>query len=248
MTHFLELLTLQEFLLCFGVVVVGSIIQVSLGMGFGMLVSPIIALVKPEIIPGAVMIMGLVVALSGAWRERRNIVEIELKLGTYGRIIGSSMALGLLLLIPNINVFLLTFGLLMLFAVLMTASGMQLSFNNTNLFGLSVIAGVMGTITAVGAPPMAIIYHDKPPAKVRPTLNAFFGIGSLVGLFSLYVSDWLHVDDLFAAIVLLPAMLLGILIAEPFKSIPQVLLSRALLLLSGISSLALVLRGLDWVG
>ncbi|MGI9353028.1 MAG: TSUP family transporter [Rhizobiaceae bacterium] len=245
MAQFLDLLTFSELLLCCGIVMIASILQISVGMGFGMLAAPMIALIKPEIVPGSILIMGLVVAFSGAWRERQHISAVELKLGIGGRVIGSGMAFVILLLIPSVEVFLILFGLVMLVAVLLTASGIRLSFNNNNLFNLSVVSGLMGTITAVGAPPMAIIYHDRLPNIVRPTLNAFFGAGSVLGIISLSASGWLSLPDLIAAVFFLPAMFIGILIAEPLKSIPTTWLSRILLSLSAAASLLLVARGIQ---
>ena len=242
---FLEILTFSELLLCCGVVMIAAMLQISVGMGFGMLAAPLIALIKPEIVPGSILIMGLVVAFSGAWRERENISNVELKLGIGGRIIGSALAFVILLLIPTVEVFMILFGAVMLAAVLLTASRMKLSFNNRSLFNLSILSGLMGTITAVGAPPMAIIYHDRLPKIVRPTLNAFFGAGSVLGLISLSISGWLSISDLIAAAFFLPAMFVGILVAEPLKSIPATWLSRILLLLSAIASLLLVIRGIQ---
>ncbi len=167
--------------------------------------------------------------------------------GVLGRVIGSAMAFVLLLLIPNVDVFLIFFGVIMLAAILVTASGVQLIFNEINLLRLSMVSGIMGTMTAVGAPPMAIIYHDRPPSKVRPTLTAFFGAGSVLGFISLSLSGWLQLDDIIAAILLLPAMMVGILVAEPFKAIPSAVLSRFLLLLSGVASFILVLRGAGYL-
>ncbi|MEM9330495.1 MAG: sulfite exporter TauE/SafE family protein [Pseudomonadota bacterium] len=243
MLHFFEYLTLTEFLLCCGVVTIASILQISVGMGFGMLASPLIALIKPEIVPGVVLTMGLLVAFSGAWRERNHISVNELKLGVGGRIIGSIIALVVLILIPDVNFFLILFGFVMMVAVLLTASGLRLMFNNKTLLNLSVVSGVMGTITAVGAPPMALIYHDRPPEVVRPTLNAFFGAGSVLGLVSLALSGWLSLNHIVIAVFLLPAMFIGIFAAEPFKSVPSIWLSRVLLSLSAAASLLLVLRG-----
>ena len=87
--------------MCFGVVIVASVLQVSVGMGFGMLASPLLALIKPEIVPGAILTMGLLVAFSGAWRERKNISFNELRLGFGGRLIGSMMAFVILLFRPT---------------------------------------------------------------------------------------------------------------------------------------------------
>ena len=234
----------HELLICLGIVVVASILQMAVGMGFGMLASPLIALVKPEIVPASIMIAGLMVALSGAWRERDQIVRSELEMGIGGRVVGSGLALIILLAITDTGSFMVIFGVLILIAVAMTAFGLQFAFNRANLFGLSIVSGIMGTITAVGAPPMAIIYHNKPPATVRPTLNAFFAGGCILGLVSLGLSGWLKMEALFAAILFVPAMLAGIYISGFFRGLPTEWLSRILLGLSGIAAVMLIGRGL----
>ena len=244
MDSIFNFLTLSELLLCCGVVVFASILQVSIGMGFGMLASPLIALIKPDLVPGSILAMGLFVAFSGAWRERKNIPRQELNLGVGGRVVGSFMAFILLLLIPNAESFFIVFGVVMLAAITMTAFGRKIDFTEKNLLNLSVVSGLMGSITAVGAPPMALIYHDRDPSIVRPTLNAFFFSGSVLGLISLGSSGWISGQDFIAAVIFLPAMFIGILISGPFMGLPSVLLSRILLGLSALASISLIFRGL----
>lgn len=239
-----DFLTFSELLLCCGVVIFASVLQVSIGMGFGMLASPLIALVKPELVPGSILAMGLFVAFSGAWQERKNILTQELKLGVGGRIIGSLMAFVLLLFIPDVESFFIVFGVVMLIAICMTAYGRKITFTDKNLLGLSVVSGLMGSITAVGAPPMAIIYHDRDPSIVRPTLNAFFFSGSVLGLVSLGFSGWISLQDFVAAIIFLPAMFFGILISAPFKKLPSRFMSMFLLGLSALASILLIFRGI----
>lgn len=243
MPELAQVFTLNEFLVCSSIVLVAAVLQMSVGMGFGMLASPLVALVKPEIIPGSIMFMGLVVAFSGAWRERRSISPTELQLGIGGRIIGSGIAFLVLASITRLNLFMIFFGTMMLIAVLIAGSGIRIAFSKRNLFGLSIVSGVVGTITAVGAPPMALIYHNRPPEVVRPTLNAFFGAGAMLGLISLAASGWLRLEDLVAAMALLPAMGAGIVVSRFFVAMPAPWLSKTLLLLSGLASLILVLRG-----
>ena len=240
----LNLFTPVELALCCGVIVLASVLQVSIGMGFGMLASPLIAVVKPELVPGSILVMGLVVAFSGAWRERANISLNELKLGVGGRIIGSLMAFVILVLIPDVDSFLIVFGSVMLIAIGMTMLGNRIAFTDGNLLNLSIVSGLMGSITAVGAPPMAIIYHDRPPSNVRPTLNAFFFSGSVLGLLSLGFSGWFSYLDLLAAAIFMPAMFFGILISAPFKKLPSHFLSKLLLGLSAVASITLIYRGI----
>jgi len=242
-----ELITffsIEEIVLCSLIVFVAAILQMSVGMGFGMLASPLIALVRPDIVPGTIMLIGFVVAFSGAWRERGAIIPIELVLGVGGRVIGSMTAFSLLLFLTDIDSFLVFFGLMMLIAVLISGSRLRIGFSNQNLFGLSILSGLMGTITAVGAPPMAVIYHDRPPQIVRPTLNAFFGAGSLLGLASLTASGWMSYEEVYAGLLLLPAMLVGIFASRYFRAVSSRWLSQVLLLLSGFASIVLVFQGL----
>lgn len=244
MANLIDFLTMGELLLCCGIVIFASALQVSIGMGFGMLASPLIALVKPELVPGSILTMGLFVAFAGAWRERENISMNELNLGTLGRVIGSIMAFGMLLLIPDVESFFIVFGVLMLIAIGMTAYGRNTPFSDKSLLNLSIVSGLMGSITAVGAPPMALIYHDKDPAVVRPTLNAFFFAGCVLGLISLGLSGWISTQDFIAAILFIPAMFVGILISQPFKKLPSNLMSKLLLGLSATASILLIFKGL----
>lgn len=244
MGYLIEFITFNELALCLLIVLCAAIIQMSVGMGFGMLASPLIALVKPEIVPGCIVLIGLTVAFSGAWRERRNISINELKMGIGGRIVGSLCALLLLLQIDDLDMFLFVFGLIMLIAVAMTASGLRIPFNNRNLFGLSIVSGLMGSITAVGAPPMAIIYHNRPPHVIRPTLNAFFASGCILALISLTISGWFGLKDIIATLFLFPSMLLGIYLSKYFINLPAAFTSRALLALSAAASALLVFKSM----
>ena len=140
MESIFNFLTFTELLLCCAVVIFASILQVSIGMGFGMLASPLIALIKPELVPGSILAMGLFVAFSGAWRERVNISWTELKLGVGGRIIGSITAFIVLLIIPDVESFFVVFGIVMLVAIAMTAFGRKVDFTETNLLQLSIIS------------------------------------------------------------------------------------------------------------
>ena len=90
---------------------------------------------------------------------------------------------------------------------------------------------------------MALIYHARPADVVRPTLNAFFGAASIIGLTSLAMSGWLGVDDVLAAMFFLPAMVAGILLGGRIKTKEAPWLSSALLILSGVASLLLIVRG-----
>jgi len=231
-------------LACCLIVAVAAFVQVSVGMGFGTLAAPLIATLDPNLVPVSIMFMGMVVSFIGAWRERSNISGQDVGYGVLGRLIGMACAIAVLLVLPDRNSFALLFGVLVLVGIALTASGLKIPFTNKNLLGLSIVSGLMGTITSVGAPPMALLFHGRPPEIVRPTLCAFFGLGCLISLIGLGIFGWVRMSDLALAVVMLPAMFAGIHLSRYFRITRNEKLGVFLLSIAALAALSLIYRGL----
>ncbi|MGF0540200.1 TSUP family transporter [Agrobacterium sp. ES01] len=227
----------------FAIVVAAAIVQAGLGMGFGLTAAPLLALIDPQLVPAPTLFLGMITAVWGAWRERDAIVWSEVGLGVTGRLCGVFAATFVLAALPNRDTFTLLFGLMIAAAVLLSVIGWKLVFNRTTLLAMSVISGLLGTITSVGAPPLALIYQDRSPAQARPTLSAFFAIGCILSLGGLYVSGWAGLHDLMLAALMLPPMLLGTFIARQFGARFDKRFRPALLAVSAAAALILILRG-----
>ncbi len=102
----------------------------------------------------------------------------------------------------------------------------------------------MATITSVGAPPLALIYQDRPPGEARPTLSAFFALGCLLALAGLAVSGHAGLRDVALAALMLPPMLAGIAIARRLRGRFDRRYRPALLAMAGMAAVLLVLRGI----
>ncbi len=83
-----------------------------------------------------------------------------------------------------------------------------------SLFGAGTLAGVMGTLTAVGAPPMALLYQHEPQRRSATMQNVFFLWGMLVSLLALTVAGLVGARHLFFALALLPAAALALVLAQ----------------------------------
>lgn len=214
-------------------------------MGFGTMSAPLIAAMDPTLVPVSIMLMGLIVSTIGAWRERANIAPREVKLGIIGRFIGMLGALCVLFYLPDQRSFALIFGLFVLVGIGLTISGWRVPFTDRNLLGLSVLSGLMGTITSVGAPPMALAYLNRPPHIVRPTLNTFFGIGCAISLTGLGMAGWIELKDILLAAVLLIPMMLGIAIAKLHQITKSSVLTNFMLAVTSFAALSLIWRGIQ---
>lgn len=219
-------------------------LQVSTGMGFGMISAPLLALLDPVFAPIPILMIGIVIAANGAWPERTNIVPAEIWTGLGGRFAGMLMAVGLLFLFTDRSAFMLLFGTFTLLAIAIRVFGRKVAFNLRNHAALSTLSGLMGTITSVGAPPMAILYYGQAASKVRPTLNALFLISCLTGLAGQMMADNISMAHAVIAFCFLPSALLGIGLARRFRTSNSQKLGNTMLAISAAAAIALIIRGL----
>ncbi|WP_454854703.1 sulfite exporter TauE/SafE family protein [Rhizobium binxianense] len=228
----------------FAIVVAGAFVQAGLGMGFGLTTVPLLALIDPELVPAPTLFLGMLTAIWGALREREHIRWEEVREGVIGRFAGVLIGSALLIGISNRDSFTLLFGLMVGFAVLLSFAGWRLPFNRLTLFLMAAISGLMGTITSVGAPPLALIYQGRPAIEARPTLTAFFAAGCALSLAGLYFSGWAGLRELLLAIAMLPPMLVGTFIARRFAGRFDKRYRLAMLAVSGFAAVILILRAI----
>lgn len=236
---------LQTLLVAEVIVAAAAILQAAIGMGFGMLAAPLLAVLDPSLVPGAMIQIGVLTALLGAVRERTRISWPEWRIGFVGRIMGAAAAGILLTQIQDRALFSLVFGSLILVAVGLTFSGWKIPFTDRNLFGLSIFSGLMGTITSVGAPPMALIYQSRDVIAARPTLNALFASGSVIAIPALALTGWLSWRDTVIAVLLIPGMLLGFRLARYVMKYVDSRFRLAALGLSFAAAVILIGRGVS---
>lgn len=233
---------LSVVLMC-GIVIVASVVQASLGMGYGLTAAPLLALVDPVFVPVPTILIGLFSSSLGAWAERSNINWHEVRSAVSGRLVGT-MAAGLLLsLIVDSGVFMIVFGLGVGLAVLLSAFNRTLAKNPVTLASMGVISGLMGTITGVGAPPLALVYQGSYAGDARPTLAAIFALGCFVSAVVLAVIGWLGITELLVCALMILPMIIGTYLGRRTRGLIDRRYRTALLSLAGVAAVILVLRG-----
>ncbi len=227
------------------IVIIGSIVQAGLGMGFGLTVAPVLALIDPAMVPAAALYLGTATAVFSAWKERENIVWNEVGIGMAGRSLGIGFGLVLLLSLKDRSTFQLVFGCLIAVAVTLSVFGWQLAMNWRNLTAMGVVSGFTGVVTSVGAPPLALIYQSRPSHLARPTLAAFFSFGGLISLTALYSVGWAGVKDFWLACFMVPGAVFGTWLGRRMKGRFDRRYRPALLTIAGLASVLLIVRGLS---
>lgn len=70
-------------------IMLGAMLQSSIGIGFGMFAAPFLALIEPRLVPGSVLMMGMCVSTLIVVRELRSVDFDGLSWALGGRLVGA---------------------------------------------------------------------------------------------------------------------------------------------------------------
>jgi uncharacterized membrane protein YfcA len=227
---------------CALVVYVGTIVQASLGIGLGMLSSPVLALVDPDFIPVAIMISVIPLSGSVAWSERESVDRQGAGLLLVGRIPGVIVGVLVVSSISDTVLGLLVAGSV-IGAVIVSAVGRKFVAGPTTLLVAGGASGFMGTTTGVGGPPVALTYQHDTPETMRATISTFFAVGAVMSLVGLMLAGEVSRRSLELTALLIPSVVLGIITARRIKHrLNADLVRPAVLMLCLLSATALLIR------
>ncbi len=190
-------------------VFIGAITQSAVGIGFG-IPGCVILLFDPSLIPTSIVLMGTFVAFSNAFLSFNQIIKKDLIYSLIGRVIGTLIAVPLIMITIGTKYFMFIFGFMLLVIIPLSFFkwNIEASIKNISIAGL--FSGFLGTLTGVGGPPMGIVYQNSKSSRVVPTLNMFFGIGASFSVIVLWNIGLLNMIIAIKCLLLSPGVILGI--------------------------------------
>jgi uncharacterized protein len=222
----------------------GSVIQASTGLGLGMVAAPILLLIDASLVPGPLLVLSLLISLLVAMREWRAIDRRGLSFALAGRIPGTVLA-GLTMSLIPLTAYNLLFGTLVLLAVLLSTSGWRVLPTPRNLLTAGFTSGYMGTLTSIGAPPLALAYQHEAAAAIRATMAAYFVIGSAFSILVLALFDEFAPEQALASVTFTPPLIAGFWASRHVvPRMNNLVARRAVLWLSGLSAAMLIGKSL----
>ncbi|CAB3645249.1 MAG: sulfite exporter TauE/SafE family protein [Achromobacter pulmonis] len=156
------------------------------GIGFAMFAAPVAALCFPQLAPGPLLTLGGFISLLTALRERAAIDWPAVAYALGGRAAGTLIAIYAMARFAPQTLGLL-FAAMILAAVALSVAGLRFTATPGRVSGAGVASGIMGTMTSVGAPPIALVLQHTEPARLRATLGMVLFLGSI---FSLAMLAW----------------------------------------------------------
>jgi uncharacterized membrane protein YfcA len=190
-------------------VAIGGLVQGSTGVGFALILSPVMALFMPSLLPGGLLLLMLPLGAYVSWRERHAVDWRGVGWITAGRSLGGVAGLVVLMLLPgnSLRVFV---GIATLLSALGSMASGIFPLTRSVLAGAGLITGITETATGIGGPPLALVYQHQPGAVLRATLALCFLIGQIISLVLLLIAGRLAMAQADAAVWLMPALAAGV--------------------------------------
>jgi uncharacterized membrane protein YfcA len=224
------------------VTVAASTLQGTIGFGFSVISVPILTLVYPGLTPIPQLLMVGPLTVFMALRERSSLDLSGAGWIVVGRFPGAAIGALLLATVTErmLNGIIAT---IVLAGVIALASGLTIKLTPINKLLAGMVSGISGTTSAIGGPPLALIYRNEQGATLRSSLAAIFTIGVVINLTTLAIARQIHRQDLATALLLAPAVAVGLFLSRYLRGrVEGEALRRGILIVSALAAIGLGVR------
>jgi uncharacterized membrane protein YfcA len=221
-------------------VALGALVQGAVGFGLALVAAPLLALVDPALVPVPMLLLATAHAGLALLRERGDTDWPGVGWALLGRLPGVALGVLAVAVLPP-RTFAVVVALTVLACVALSVVRWRPRPTVPALLVAGVVSGAGGTASAIGGPPVALLYQGERGPRVRATLAAYFAAGSVLSLAGLVVGGQVDGDAVRAAAVLLPFMIAGFALSGPARRLLDRGWTRpAVLALAAAGALALL--------
>ncbi|MFI6496552.1 sulfite exporter TauE/SafE family protein [Nonomuraea typhae] len=221
-------------------VFIGAIVQGGVGFGMGLIAAPVVTLLDPGVMPGAIQVVNFTLPLFTLASEWRKVDWRGLGFALLGRLPGSFIGAYVVVFVSvqTLGVFV---GVMVLIAVGLTARAISIPRNGATLTAAGFISGITGTATGIGGPPMGLVYQNAKGPQIRATLAMFFVLSAGQSLIILALVDRLPARSLGVGAALLAPMIAGFVVSGPLRRyLDGGKVRAAILIVAAVSALVLI--------
>jgi uncharacterized membrane protein YfcA len=209
-------LTVGQIVFIFFIMVIGSALQGAVGYGLAMVVSPFLVVIEPYFIPGAMVIASTILVILVIVRERDALDFWGLRWAILGAIPGMALGTFILTRIP-VDKFVTLFAVLILVAVVLSMTKLNVEPTPTVLFIAGFISGLMGILSNMSGPAIALVFQRASGPKLRATISGYFVMSIILAFINLVPAGRLGMRELRLSLVLIPPMFIGFFLSSYLK-------------------------------
>lgn len=203
-------------LIIFVVIAAGTFVQSIVGLGLGLVAAPVVTLLAPELMPGGLLMICLLLPFITLSKEHHDIDWSGVSWALGARVLGTAVGVAIVASVSAGTLDIIV-GTVVLAAVLLTLRAVEIPINRGTLSAAGFTAGITGTASSIGGPPMALLYQRRPPHQIRSTLAIFFIAGAFFSLIGLGLAGELTAAEAWVALLMVPAQILGFAASGPMR-------------------------------
>jgi hypothetical protein len=222
----------------------GALVQGSVGFGSNLVAVPVLAVFNAEALPATLTLVVVPLVIAMAVREHHAVDRAGVAWLTVGRVPGSVLGAWVVVVVSSATLSVLL-GAGVLVAVAMTALAPPVPVNGVTATATGFAAGVMGTATAIGGPPMALLYQHHEGPVLRSTLAVAFAFGTAISIVVLAVAGAIEPWQVALATALLPGLAAGLVLSRLLVDrLDGSWLRPAVLTLAAVAAVLAIVRGM----
>lgn len=235
-------LTFGALLVAVAATFVGATIQGSLGFGMNLITVPALALVLPEALPVAVILLALPMSIGMVAHERRAVDRAGAAWILLGRLPGTIAGAAVVAAVSTRALQAVT-GIVVLLLVLASLRMPPVVIRPPTQIVAGVVSGITGTAAGIGGPPLALLYQHRDGPTMRSTLALTFFVGMVMSLATLGIAGQVNAGPMLLGAGLGPIVMGGVILGRRFHDhLDAGWLRPAVLAFAGLSAVSVLIN------
>tara|TARA_Y100000768_G_scaffold376929_1_gene349556 strand:+ start:9934 stop:10653 length:720 start_codon:yes stop_codon:yes gene_type:complete len=230
-------MSIADYLLALVFLAVGGGVQATLGIGAGLVAGPALTVIEPELLPGPMLAMAMVVNVRNAVADRQSTHVIAWKRALLGAPLGLGLG-AVVLSFTNVKTLSLLVSFFVLGAVALQLSGLKPPSGTISDYIAGTATAFSSTVAALPGPMFVVFHGHRPPGTVRGTLASFMLLVTPAILLFLAIDGRFGFRQFALAVALAPGMFLGLLLGKALR--PRISIDRFRVIILSVASLSAV--------
>jgi uncharacterized membrane protein YfcA len=209
-------LTINTFILINFILVLSSVLQMATGVTAGIIIVPFLAMISYTLIPVPIAFASLALTVMMAYKGRKSIDTKNMFQISIGMLLGILLSIFILKNI-KFEYMGIVFGLFILISVFISIKVKSFTLNKKINYTGGLIAGIMGSMAAVGGQILALLFQNHPLESLKATLAFLYTLFSIVMLIMFYIFGEFSYTQFISGTYMMPGFIIGFLIAPIFS-------------------------------
>ena len=230
-------MSIADYLLALVFLAVGGGVQATLGIGAGLVAGPALTVIEPELLPGPMLAMAMVVNVRNAVADRQSTHVLAWKRALLGAPLGLGLG-AVVLSFTNVKTLSLLVSFFVLGAVALQLSGLKPPSGTISDYIAGTATAFSSTVAALPGPMFVVFHGHRSPGTVRGTLASFMLLVTPAILLFLAIDGRFGFRQFALAVALAPGMFLGLLLGKALR--PRISIDRFRVIILSVASLSAV--------